>query len=213
MAYCFSRLKVSAESISPRDVASQSSPDSLAGFGLIPFYIVLGLLGWSSKTFMTLACRCCSPPSRVTGSTILAFFLFVGIDSRGLQAQEKEPVPVDVQSLKALLSTIEGPVIIPKDAIIVPYDPKTAPEKNANQKILLPFDEYQRLWQASQINKGKQKVPSPIGIGVSHATYRCSLGEGDSLTVTLGVLTFPPIAKAGRCCHSKWEMQSSCQHG
>ena len=156
----------------------------LAGFGLIPFYIVLGLLGWSSKTFMTLACRCCSTPSRVTGSTILAFFLFVGIDSRGLQAQEKEPVPVDVQSLKALLSTIEGPVIIPKDAIIVPYDPKTAPEKNANQKILLPFDEYQRLWKASQIKKGKQKVPSPVGIGVSHATYRCELGEDDSLTVT-----------------------------
>ena len=156
----------------------------LAGFGLIPVYMVLGLLGWSSKTFKTLACRCCSTPSRVTGSTLLAFILLIGIDSRSLQSQEKDPVPVDVQSLKALLSTIEGPVTIPKDAIIVPYDPETAPKKNANQKILVPFDEYQRLWKASQINKGKQKVPSPIGIGVSHATYRCSLGEGDSLTVT-----------------------------
>ena len=156
----------------------------LAGFGLIPVYMVLGLLGWSSKTFRTLACRCCSTPSRVTGSTLLAFILLIGIDSRSLQSQEKDPVPVDVQSLKALLSTIEGPLTIPKDAIIVPYDPETAPKKNANQKILVPFDEYQRLWKASQINKGKQKVPSPIGIGVSHATYRCSLGEGDSLTVT-----------------------------
>ena len=114
--------------------------------------MVLGLLGWSSKTFRTLACRCCSTPSRVTGSTLLAFILLIGIDSRSLQSQEKDPVPVDVQSLKALLSTIEGPVTIPKDAIIVPYDPETAPKKNANQKILVPFDEYQRLWKASQIN-------------------------------------------------------------
>lgn len=156
----------------------------LAGFGLIPVYMLLGLIGWSSKTLRALACRCCSTPGQVTGTTLLAFVLWVGIENPGLQAQENGPAPVDLQSLKTLLSTIEGPISIPKDAIIVPYDPKTAPEKNADQKLLVPFAEYQRLWKASQFEKGKQKIPSPIGIGVSHANYRLELGEDDSLRVT-----------------------------
>jgi hypothetical protein len=159
----------------------------LAGFALIPLYVLLGLIVGGARFVKSIACRCCSPQQTPTMTVLLGLTLAACFTNSPVFAQESAPEVVDISRLKNLLSELEGPIVIPGDAIIVPYDPEQAIAPSPTQKLLIPLPEYRRLWEASHPGEKSSVIPFAVAYSVSHADYQVTLGSNDSLNVK-GVL-------------------------
>lgn len=129
-----------------------------AVFGLIPLFLLTGIVRclvkiylWLCKSFWTVYNTFVQGPT-ISALILLALFGLLGTGL--LTAQE----PEDKES--------KIPLVLPKDAIIVPYDlsritkneiPDPAKLKNQKQSILVPGDMYQQLRKTIEDYEKEQK--------------------------------------------------------
>lgn len=131
---------------------------------------------------------------------MVAFFASYGLWGQTVVAQgEPTPqIPVAVpqtspphstiSSLDELLKHIkEGTahtaVAIPENAIVVPYSTDANQPNRPEDKILVPYATYQRLWNASNPNKPMEKTPAPAEYSFSNLEYRTTLNDGVNLRI------------------------------
>ena len=132
---------------------------------------------------------------RVVGNGLLAFFvstiLVMGVTSRA-QAQEV-PVGKDVRNLDELIAVMRlhattghGPIEIPADAILVPYQLDSPVTGGGLDKILVPYAIYTQLMNLANPDKADKKpIEPPVDYSLSNLVYEATLDRDDMLVVNL----------------------------
>ena len=163
-----------------------------AALWLIPFYLVAAVVcrAWkwiSAKTQGLFADRTesnasQSPVSATVVTSVLLLMLIGSFAPPSAQAQ----LPVEIKNIKDLIPFLDagGPIAVPKDAIIIPYDAdKEDGLKNA-EKALVPYEKYVELWNRANPDKKLTTVPPPASYALAGANYTARLEESDALLVT-----------------------------
>lgn len=102
-------------------------------------------------------------------------------------SQDTTP-PTAVASLDELMKLIkEGAsqrvVTIPENAIVVPYESDANQPQRAEDKILVPYATYQRLWNAANPSRPLAAAPPPAEYSTSNLEYRVTLSDEANLRV------------------------------
>ena len=139
-----------------------------AGLDLIPYYLVASVVCMAWKRLLPKVQELFEdreesaspgPVSATVASAILLAIVVSGFSPSAAQAQ----LPIEVKNIKDLIPLLDpgGPVAIPKDAIIIPYDAdKEDGLKNA-EKVLVPYEKYVELWNRANPDKRLTTVPPP----------------------------------------------------
>ena len=128
----------------------------------------------------------------VTGVMLV---IAIGIWPHLVQAQQ----PVDLKSLSDLLPILDpgGPVNVPKDAIIIPYDAEKPEGLAEAVKVLVPYEKYVELWNRANPDKGLNEKSPPAPFALAGASYQATLADGNGLVVTgkieIDVFTDKPV--------------------
>ncbi len=80
------------------------------------------------------------------------------------------------------------PIVNPKDAIVVPYDPSDNSSPVQNQRILVPYDTYQDLLKKIADRQSPNRVSPARDYALGGIAYSAKLVSGESLRMT-GQLT------------------------
>ncbi|MEZ6119196.1 MAG: hypothetical protein R3C28_21860 [Pirellulaceae bacterium] len=117
--------------------------------------------------------------TQVTTTLILLLILTAALDPSIASAQEADLGPVTVRIDEPL-----PPLTVPTDAVIIPYD-ADEPITSANQarQVLVPYAEYQRLWQLAHPLDEPEKNKFPHDFSFASATWKTILENSDSLTM------------------------------
>ncbi|MCE9524418.1 MAG: hypothetical protein K8R36_00020, partial [Planctomycetales bacterium] len=163
-----------------------------AALWLIPFYlaawVVCRVWKWSALNVQSLfadrdeSTTASSPVTATVVSSILLALLACGFAPSIAQAQ----LPIEIKNIKDLIPLLDagGPVAVPKDAIIIPYDAdKEDGLKNA-EKVLVPYEKYVELWNRANPDKKLTAVPPPTQYALAGASYSARLDESDALLIT-----------------------------
>ncbi|MFN0022202.1 MAG: hypothetical protein ACKVP0_28465 [Pirellulaceae bacterium] len=162
-----------------------------AALWLMPFYLVAWVVcrvwKWSAPKVQSLfadrdeSASATSPVSATVVSSILLALLACGFAPSIAQAQ----LPIEIKNIKDLVPLLDpgGPVAVPKDAIIIPYDAdKEDGLKNA-EKVLVPYEKYVELWNRANPDKKLTAVPPPTQYALAGASYSARLDESDALLI------------------------------
>jgi len=132
---------------------------------------------------------------QVVVNGLLGFFvssmLVMGITSRA-PAQEV-PGGKDVRSLDELIAvmqvhatTAKGPIEIPADAILVPYQLDSPVTGGGLDKILVPYSLYTQLMNLANPDKADKKpIEPPVDYSLSNLVVEATLDRDDMLAVNL----------------------------
>lgn len=139
-----------------------------AGCALIAYYLIAAVVcaiyhGIKSR----LPADCCRPPV----TQIVALLIAAGLMLVANTAIAQQPADDTT------------PVAVPKDAIIVPYDPDKPREEDAKQKILVPYAKYVELWNLAHPDKKIETTPPPVGFAIAGTSYETTLGTADFLSL------------------------------
>ncbi len=126
----------------------------------------------------------------VLGSLLLAASLGILSGPSAIGQTQVEP-PIVVKGLSELVPLLrhwEGPaphIEIPADAIVVPYNPNNGGIKSsrASEKLLVPYETYQRLWNLANPDRKRIEVAPPSEYSLSNLVYRTTLDRDDSLVI------------------------------
>ncbi|MCO6455076.1 MAG: hypothetical protein J5I93_07225 [Pirellulaceae bacterium] len=163
-----------------------SSEAALIAVGLlVPYYLLAGVV-WLCYRGLRAAGRRLPRPT-AAGLLGLACLLG-GLGGDTLVAQQNQAAPEVLradQLIESWLSVLRppAPLIIPADAVVVPYDASAglAGIQQA-QKLLVPYDRYVELWNLAYPDQ-KLQVPPPLPYAVSSATYEARLEGSEFLLV------------------------------
>lgn len=130
-----------------------------------------------------------------TGAVLLLLAWSSHADALRAQEVASKPMtgPVPVSNLSELESLVQalrapGQVAIPRDAIVVPYDPAALDGFTRAEKLLVPYDRYVELWNAAHPERQLAPKPPVTAYAWSGAQYRAML-EGDNSLRLVGSLT------------------------
>jgi hypothetical protein len=135
-----------------------------------------------------------------TSASVLLAFLLILAGSQSAVAQDQSSVRiVNIKELLPLLEGTPAPIEVPKDAVIIPYDPDKFGQEAASDKLLVPYERYVELW--NRANPDKKIVPTvtlPADYALAGAAYEATLGSSDSLqvrgTIEIDVFSDKPVA-------------------
>ena len=133
-------------------------------------------------------------PKAVAASLFLLFMISLSSVGSMVQAQDK-PVGQAVRSLDELLTfmrlhatTDKGPIEIPADAIVVPYQPNLPALPAGTEKILVPYSTYAQLLNLANPDKATTKpIEPPVEYSLSNLSYDANLKRDDALAFTFAV--------------------------
>lgn len=157
-----------------------------AALALVPYYLVAAVSLQVGHWLAIKARRLFAAPAASTTTAALLLVMFIGgIVASSASAQ----VPIEVKNLKELLPLFDpgGPVAIPKDAIIIPYNAEKQEGLKNAEKVLIPYDKYVELWNRANPEKKLTIIAPPVPYALAGASYQATLADADSLIVT-GVL-------------------------
>ncbi len=133
----------------------------------------------------------------LNGPTILVaiFFALAGSDATAQEAT----VGRDIRSLDELVSlmrlhttTSNGPIEIPADAILVPYQQDSLYSAVGNEKVLVPYSVYNQLMDLAKPGKSTIKtIAPPVEYSLSNLSYETTLDRDDALEFSLKVNIIP----------------------
>jgi hypothetical protein len=148
--------------------------------------------------------RCCpvDPAIARTGVVLLACVLLGSYSP--LRAQEPAaelPAGVRILNWRELLPLVEAeaaPVVVPADAVIVPYDPDKPVQDAGREKLLVPYAKYVELWNRAHPDEKLAAAPPPADFAWAGASYEATLAAADSLvvrgTLEIDLFTDKPVA-------------------
>ncbi|HTN74823.1 MAG TPA: hypothetical protein VL096_06230 [Pirellulaceae bacterium] len=150
---------------------------------LVPYYLVAAIACQLWRWSKSHARRVFVGPTVSTTAAALMFVLLLSASHASAQ------VPIEVKNLKDLLPLFDpgGPVNIPKDAIITPYDAEKDDGLKNAEKVLVPYEKYVELWNRANPDKKLTASAPPAPYALGGASYQATLGEAETLVVT-GVL-------------------------
>ena len=143
------------------------------------------------------------PLATQTGTIITPLLLFaLCVANANSSSAVEPPMPEAVKAvdLKELLPLLDpgGPVTVPADAIIIPYDPHAADGVKEAKKVLIPYAKFVELWNRAHPAKPKETKPAPVDFAIAAAAYEATLSAADELVVTgkltIDVLSDKPVA-------------------
>ena len=118
-----------------------------------------------------------APPASVTAALVLALVTLLSATARAQQPA----IP-------------EVPVVVPGDAIIVPYDAKSETGVKDADHLLVPYDRYVELWNRAYPEKKIDAHPAPLPYALSGAAYSAVLEGEETLNVS-GVMQIDVLAE------------------
>ncbi|HEV3025314.1 MAG TPA: hypothetical protein VGX76_22740, partial [Pirellulales bacterium] len=121
--------------------------------------------------------------SRRARSAAAAALVFVAISAAALvpaTAQEANPanVPIVVQ-----VEPPGPPVVVPPDAILVPYDPDQDEAPGAIDQILVPYEKYRELWEQAHPDQRLTAKPPPAPYAAAGAAFHATLAGDEFLSI------------------------------
>jgi hypothetical protein len=174
-----------------------------AGCALAAYYpvaaVVISLAKWLQGRFVG------TTPFAPSGRTVVTAAVLVGATFISLAAPDARAQELGggarIVNLRDILPLIEepaGPVAVPPDAVVVPYDPEKPEAAGGGQKLLVPYDKYVELY--NRANPDKKIIPTALvaDFGLAGATYQATLAAADSLavrgTIEIDVFSDKPVA-------------------
>ncbi len=131
---------------------------------LVPYYLLAGLVRWILRMLGGLAGRITTPPAPPAAVTAALVLALVTLLSATAQAQPQPAAP-------------EVPVVVPGDAIIVPYDAKSETGVKDADHLLVPYERYVELWNRAYPEKKIDAHPAPLPYALSGAAYTRRAGR------------------------------------
>jgi hypothetical protein len=173
---------------------------------LVPYYLVAAVVlsGWSRLAARArgwfidepLVGPATASSAPVTGSaTAILLAVALALSSGTAQGQ----VPIEIKNLRDLLPILDpgGAVTVPKDAIIIPYDPDKPEGLAEAVKVLVPYEKYVELWNRANPDKKLTDKPPPAPFALAGADYQVTLADGNELLVAgkieIDVFTDKPV--------------------
>ena len=129
------------------------------------------------------ACTWCASTSdnvRAAG-TSAAILLALSLASSTASAQ------TEIKNLKDLLPLLEaggGPVKVPHDAIIIPFDPEVEGGAEKAEKVLVPYEKYIELFNRANPGKKPDGPRPPADYAFAGGSYEARLGAEEQLILT-----------------------------
>lgn len=121
-------------------------------------------------------------PSAVVGMLFLATALTAFGNGRAMAQDPFGPS----ESVSDDSAEERPPVSVPDNALIVPYDSDDPDGQSNATQVLVPYDEYQRLWSAAYPDQ-PLAPQTKIGYAIAGATYTTTLADneedGDAITL------------------------------
>lgn len=168
-----------------------------AAVALVAISIVSALAKASAAQVVRIKQRRAARTSKAATTTlVLLAWACLGYPEL-LRAQESAarpatgPVTVtNLSELEALFESLPSPgqVAIPADAIVVPYDPAAPDAVTRAEKLLVPYDQYVRLWNAAHPDRMLAPQPPVTAYAQSDAQYRAVLGGDNDLKLSGSVV-------------------------
>ncbi|MFV2068631.1 MAG: hypothetical protein ACC645_16800, partial [Pirellulales bacterium] len=161
------------------EVSETFEPAFYAACLLVPYYLLVGAVRWCYASVRHIVRWFGRRTATATAATSAVLLLATMV-----QAQTP-PVPVD--DLLDLLDAAP-PIELPADAVIIPYDPNDENGVQNAAKVLIPYQDYESLWNRAYPDKplGTRAAPAPYAL--AGASYQATL-VGEEFLDIRGSLT------------------------
>jgi len=166
-----------------------------AACSLIPYFLIASVvLSLWRAILRRLPADCCRPvtthdvPLTTSTGTTIASLLVIALLLGSATELNAQPLPEGIKpvDLRDLLPLLEpgGPVTVPADAVIVPYDSNVEDGPAQAKKVLIPYAKFIELWNRAHPDKPKETKPAPVDYAVVSAEYETTLSATDDLLIT-----------------------------
>ncbi len=155
-----------------------------------------------------------SPPQSATGpsssgsaaSTVSVLLLIAAVSTLASAAwpaaalAQPAPPPGRVLTPEGLADLLQPgpPLQLPPEAVIIPYDADDADGLQNAERVLVPLDEYTRLWKRAFPDQPLDQQPPPAAYALAGGAYAAVLADDDQLTISghidLDVYVDEPVA-------------------
>ncbi len=170
-----------------------------------PFYAAIGLL--AIRILLAFFRRVRVSFQLVTtrgASKLLLLSLCFSLGPCGLVQAKQGGYEREVQSLEALVAALKtqvknvgGPIEIPADAILVPYQPNISASKASEEKILIPYATYNKLLSLADPTSSRQKPSEPpVDYSVSGLVAFAKLDRDDAISLSFRIDITPHVERS-----------------
>jgi len=143
---------------------------------LIPYYLAAHVVRWVWRKVAALV-----RPQTVSAPAALALAaVLLGLGAVATAAPEEKDRPYVVQIVPP-----EGPVEVPADAIILPYDPESKEGVKGADRLLVPYERYVELWNRAYPDKPIGETPPPAPYALAGAAFTATV-EGEEFLQVVG---------------------------
>jgi hypothetical protein len=160
---------------------------------LVVYYLAVGVL-WAMYVLAQQSCACCTaklptppaPASPMTSALLIALLTGGLLASLAVGPQAASAAENAPGNGPYVIQVVEpgGPVSVPEDAVIFPYDPDWKNTIKDADRVLVPYDRYVELWNAVHPDKKIETKDLPAAFALAGATYKTLLEGEDYLLVT-----------------------------
>jgi len=142
---------------------------------LVPYYLAAGVVRWVWRKVADMFWP--APAAAGTAAVVLLAALF-GLGGAAMADEKDRPYVVQIVPP-------EGPVKVPADAIILPYDPESKTGVRDADRLLVPYARYVELWNRAYPDKPIGEKPPPAPYALAGAAFTARL-EGEKFLLLEG---------------------------
>lgn len=170
-----------------------------AASALIPYFLLVGM-------FRSLAARGsdddnqspespATPAGSLAGGTASLLALILVVAGSGVAAGEDQKPRLGPYVIQ--VEAPPEPVVVPEDAIVVPYEPESEGEIDDVDQRLVPYRKYVELWNRAYPDKKIGDAHLPAQFALAGCQYRTRLADDEGLRVegrlTIDVFSRQPV--------------------
>lgn len=144
---------------------------------LVPYFLLAALAKCIVSKVASVMNR------RVAATTTAALLAALAFVSPTAAQQPAQGPALNAEQLLLLLQPGK-PLVLPKDSVIIPYDPEDANGVENAEKVLVPYEEYTRLWNLAFPDKPVDVPKPPAPYAFAGASYTATLDGEEFLLVT-----------------------------
>ncbi len=124
---------------------------------LVPFYACAGVIAFIARRVRTPRL----PVGAVaTGAVVVAVLIGLGVNPASAADEPEDVGP---------------PVVVPDDAVVVPYDPADASSDPADDRLLVPYERFVELWNLAYPNEAIEAVDLVVPYALAGTAFTATL--------------------------------------
>ena len=136
---------------------------------LVPYYLVAGAVRWVWGKVAAVV----RPHTSTAPAALVLAAVLLGLGAVATAAPVEKDAPYVVQIVPPT-----GPVDVPADALILPYDPESKEGVKGADRLLVPYARYVELWNRAYPEKPIGETPPPAPYALAGASLTATV-EGD----------------------------------